>query len=252
MIKTKDEIEKMRQGGKILGQVLKQLAKEVKPGTSTKALNTQAEELIKQAGARPAFKGYSMSGLKPFPCALCTSINEEVVHGLAVPEKILKEGDIVGLDLGLIYQNMYLDSAITVPVGKISKEAKQLISMTKKALELGIKQVKLGNTTGDIGFVVQEYVEKKGLSVIRELVGHGVGKSVHEPPQIPNYGSKGTGEALKPGMTIAIEPMVALGDWRLKFSANDWPVNTKDGSLSAHFEHTVLVTDKGHEILTLP
>ena len=250
MTKTVDEINLMRQGGKILGEILKQLSKLVEPGSSTEFLNQEAERLINQAGCLPAFKGYSMSGLKPFPCALCVSINQEVVHGLAIPDRRLKEGAIVGLDLGLIYQEMYLDSALTVAVGNISDEASHLMAVTKKSLDLAIKQVKPGHTTGDIGFAVQRYVEAEGLSVIRELVGHGVGKSVHEPPQVPNYGSKGTGEQLVAGMTIAIEPMVAIGDWRLKFSAKDWPVVTRDGSLSAHFEHTVLVTEKGYEILT--
>lgn len=251
MIKTEQEIQAMREGGKLLGEILKALAKEVKPGVSTESLNTHAENMIAKAGSLPAFKGYSMSGLPPYPCALCVSVNEEVVHGLAVPDRIVKEGDIVGLDLGLIFQEMYLDSALTVAVGSISEKAQRLMDVTKESLDLAIKQVKPGNTTGDIGFAVQEFVEKEGLSVIRELVGHGVGKAVHEPPQIPNYGSKGSGELLAPGMTIAIEPMVALGDWRLKFSTKDWPIVTKDGSWSAHFEHTVLVTDKGYEVLTV-
>jgi len=251
MIKTEQEIQAMREGGKLLGEILKALAKEVKPGVSTESLNTHAENMIAKAGSLPAFKGYSMSGLPPYPCALCVSVNEEVVHGLAVPDRIVKEGDIVGLDLGLIFQEMYLDSALTVAVGSISEKAQRLMDVTKESLDLAIKQVKPGNTTGDIGFAVLEFVEKEGLSVIRELVGHGVGKAVHEPPQIPNYGSKGSGELLAPGMTIAIEPMVALGDWRLKFSTKDWPIVTKDGSWSAHFEHTVLVTDKGYEVLTV-
>lgn len=250
MKKNKQEIQSMRQGGKLLGEVLKNIEKMVEPGVSTKYLNEQAEDMIAEAGAKPAFKGYTMSGLPPFPCALCVSINEEVVHGLALPNRTLKKGDIVGLDCGLEFKGMYVDSALTVGVGRISKEAKHLMKVTKKSLDLGIAQVKNGATTGDIGQAVQACVESEGLSVIRELVGHGVGHSVHEPPHVPNFGKAETGDELLSGMTIAIEPMVAMGDWQVKFATNDWPVTTKDGSLCAHYEHTILVTDKGFEILT--
>lgn len=250
MIKTEQQIESMRKGGKVLGQILKRLETLAIPGASTEELNTIAEQMIHEAGAKPAFKGYSMSGLYPYPSALCVSINEEVVHGLAIPDRILKTGDVVGLDCGLIYEGMYLDSALTVGVGEITKEDIHLIEVTKKALEIAIKKVKDGITTGDLGAVVQEYIESENLAVIRELVGHGVGTAVHEPPHIPNYGKPGTGEVLRTGMTIAIEPMVAMGDWRLEFSTRDWPVVTEDGSTTAHFEHTVVVTQDGAEVLT--
>lgn len=251
MIKNEKEIESMRKGGKLLGSILKHLESLAVPGASTQELNTIAEKMIAEGEAKPAFKGYSMSGLYPYPCALCVSINEEVVHGLAVPDRILQEGDIVGLDCGLVYEGMYLDSALTVGVGAISEEAHHLMSVTRKALDIAIAQVQHGVKTGDLGSAVQEYVESEGLGVIRELVGHGVGHGVHEPPHVPNYGRAGTGDRLVEGMTIAIEPMVSLGDWNLTFYDRDWPVITKDRSLSAHYEHTVLVTKKGAEVLTI-
>lgn len=256
MIKTSQEIEAMRKGGKILGTILETLESETKPGVSTEMLDARAEALIRDAGCEPAFLGYEIPGHPPFPSSLCTSINEEVVHGVAIPGRILEEGDIVGLDLGLIYTEgdvrVFLDSARTVAVGNISKEARDLMKATKRSLQLAIEQVRAGNTTGDIGHAVEQYIDPLGYGIIRELVGHGVGRAIHEEPQIPNYGEPGTGTKLQAGMTIAIEPMIALGDWPLKFTPKSWRVVTKDKSISAHYEHTVLVTETGHEILTLP
>jgi len=250
MIKSKDEIERMRVGGKFLGQILKHLTTYVKPGVSTEFLNIQAEVMIADIKAKPAFKGYQAHGMPPFSSSLCTSINEEIVHGEALPARIIKEGDIIGLDLGLIHEGMYLDAALTVPVGKVSKEASRLIKITQEALAVGLKTVKAGVYIGDYGCVVEQYADKHDLGVVYDLVGHGVGRDVHEPPAAPNYGEKGWGEKLRTGMTIAFEPMFTLGSSEVKFGNRSWQTVTADGSLSAHFEHTVLVTESGCDILT--
>ncbi len=256
MVKTDQEINAMRKGGNILGKILKAVGGEVEPGVTTEELNILAERMIADSGSEPAFKGYTVPGLPPFPCTLCTSINDEVVHGVSVPARELREGDIIGIDCGIIYTHdgvrVFLDAAITVPVGNVSQEVQSLINVTRQSLEKGIDTIKSGITTGDLGYAIQEYSEKHGYSVIRELVGHGVGRDVHEPPQIPNYGKKGRGDKLVTGMTIAVEPMLSLGSWELLFYPNSWKVTTKDHSMSAHFEHTVLVTEDGCEVLTLP
>jgi methionyl aminopeptidase len=251
MIKTAKEIASMRAGGRHLARILQHLAAQVKPDISTEHLNKLAEQMIDKIGAKPSFTGITASGMPPFPCALCTSVNEEIVHTPAIPDRILKDNDIVGLDLGLIFQGLCLDAALTVPVGKISQQAKKLINVTRKALVKAIKQVKPNNTTGDIGAAIEKYVTKHGFGVVKELVGHGIGRSVHEPPAVPNYGKAGQGTKLATGMTLAIEPMVTIGSARVKFYKNSWRTTTTDNSLSAHFEHTVLVSDKGHEVLTL-
>jgi len=264
-IKTAQEIEIMRQGGKILAMILNEIAKAVKPGVTTKELNELAIELIFAHGAKPAFLGYN-----DFPAALCASVNEAIVHSPPSGDK-LKEGDIVGLDLGILYPHkdcsgcflvnncspdkktngLYTDMAITVPVGKINKQTQNLIDVTRRALEIGLEQVKPGNHIGDIGFAIQKYVEKEnGFSVIRNLVGHGVGREVHEPPNIPNFGKPGEGPEIKAGMTLAIEPMVALGGHELAQSPDGHGWETKDKSITAHFEQTIAVTEKGYEILT--
>jgi len=243
-IKTEKEIEIMRQGGKILAKILDELEKKIKPGTNTFFLNEFAENLAARFGAKPSFKGY-----KNYPASLCVSVNSEVVHGLP-KQKILKEGDIVGLDFGLFYKGYYTDMAKTVGVGKISSLAKRLIFVTKKALDLGIAQVRPGNHVGDISFAIQNYVESNGFSVVRDLVGHGVGRKVHEPPQVPNFGEKGKGIKLEKGMTLAIEPMVNAGKPEVRLLPDGWTFVTCDGSLSCHFEHTVAVTNDGNEILT--
>lgn len=258
IIKTDSEIKIMREGGKILAGVLKRLGEMVKPGAATGELEETACALIANAGGRPAFKGYASHGSSPFPTALCASINNEVVHAPALPSRTLKSGGIIGIDIGMEYpfgkgkHGYYTDMAATFAVGKISKEAKKLINVTKKSLDAGIKKVKPGNTLNDIGKAAQYCAEKEGFSVVRELVGHGVGTEVHEDPQVPNYEIFNEAEncVLKQGMTIAIEPMVNAGGWRVKYCRNGFTVATYDGSLSAHFEHTVVVTKTGYEILT--
>lgn len=244
IVKTAEEIKKMREGGKKLAMIMKELEKMVKPGAKGDFLEKKAEELAFKMGGKPSFKGY-----KGFPSGLCFSINEEIVH--APPRgRILKKGDIVSLDFGLFYKGCYTDKAITCPVGRISSRARKLIQVTKKALDIGIVQARAGNYIGDISSAIQRYVESKGMSVVRELVGHGVGREVHEPPYIPNFGKEGVGPMIEEGMTFAIEPMVNLGDWKVELLADGWTFVTKDRSLSCHFEDTVLVTKKSAEILT--
>ena len=244
MIKTQREIALMRKGGKILAAVVEELKQEVRPGVSTYFLDEQAELKIRKAGATPAFLRY-----EGFPKTLCASVNEEIVH-IIPSQRILKEGDIVTLDLGLIWEGRYLDMARTIPVGKISKEAIKLIQVTQEALNLGIAEARHGNTLGDIGSVIQKYVEGHQYGVVRDLCGHGIGKDLHEDPKVLNYGEKGTGMVLKEGMVICIEPMVTAGDWHLKKAKDGYGFETKDGSLSCHFEDTVAITSKGPEVLT--
>jgi len=255
----------MRKGGKILAKIIKELAKKVKPGITTKYLDEVAEGLVFLAQGQsasggklePAFKGFNN-----YPAVLCTSINEEIVH--AVPSsRILKKGDVLKLDLGIRFQGYCIDMAITLPVldptdrsgrtrvGKIDKKTKKLIEITKKSLAIAIKQCKPGNHLGDIGWAIQNYVEKNGFNVVRDLVGHGIGKSVHEDPQILNYGpSIGLGIKLEPGMILAIEPMVVAGDYKIEKTADGFAFRTQDRSLSAHFEHTIAITKKGVKVLT--
>ena len=243
-IKTKKEIETMRQGGRMLAEILEKLLKQVKPGVMTKDLDRAAEALILNSGAKVAFKGY-----EGFPAALCVSVNEEVVH-VAPSERILKEGDIVTLDIGLIWLGLYLDMARTVPVGSVSPEIARLIRVTKKALHYGLKKTRPGNTVGDIGNTIQRYVESQGYNVVRELCGHGIGKELHEDPHVLNYGKRGDGETLKEGMVICIEPMITVGDWKLKRSKDGFGFETNDGSLSCHFEDTIAITSQGPLVLT--
>ncbi len=251
----------MRQGGRILAGIIGRLAKEAKPGIETEYLEKMACELISKAGGRPSFKGYkSAPDSKVFPTALCISINNEIVHGPALPSRELKSGDIVGLDIGMEYpfgknvHGYYTDMAVTIPVGKISKQASKLINTTKKSLELAIKQVKPGNTLSNVGGAIQDCAESKGFSVVRELVGHGVGIAVHEDPQVPNHritDDSFENVVLKPGMAIAIEPMVNVGGWKVKTGKDGLTILTADGKLSAHFEHTVAITDYGCEVITI-
>lgn len=243
-IKTEEEIKIMREAGRILATALKGVEKQVKPGITTLELDRAAEALILSMGAKPAFKGH-----EGFPYSLCASVNDNVVHGYP-SDYVLKEGDIIGLDLGVLYNGYYSDMAITVPVGKVFFEAKRLIDVAKKALRLGIKKVRHGNTVGDIGNTIQRFIESQGFSVVRSLCGHGIGKKLHEDPKIPNFGKRGAGEKLVEGMVICIEPMITAGDYNLKKSADSYGFATKDGSLSAHFEHTIAVTKFGARILT--
>ena len=251
-VKTKREIATLREGGKRLAGILQQLVKEVHPGVSTNALNTFAEKLIADGGDIPSFLGYAPSGAKrPFPAALCVSVNDEVVHGIPNEgEKLLKEGDIVTLDAGLIHGGLFTDSAVTLGVGKLDAKARKLLDTTKKALAVGIKAVRAGATTGDVGFAIEEFVKPHGFGIVRDLAGHGVGYAVHEEPFVPNFGKKGEGVVLKEGMVIAIEPMLNEGGAAVKLDSDGYTYRTKDGSRSAHFEHTVVVTKNGAEILT--
>ena len=251
-IKTEEEIKIIAEGGKILASVLRELEKMVKPGITTIELDRAAEALILSRGAKPAFKGYA-----GFPYSLCASVNENIVHGFP-SGYVLKEGDIIKLDLGVLYKGFNTDSAITVLVGSFSAqggpasgwEVKRLMDVTKKSLRLGIKKAKVGNTIGDIGNTIQRFVEDQGFGVVRDLCGHGIGKEVHEDPKVPNFGKRGGGDNLREGMVICIEPMITMGDYNLKKSSDGYGYATRDGSLSAHFEHTIAITDKGPRILT--
>jgi methionyl aminopeptidase len=243
-VKTEEEIKIMGESGKILASVMKELEKMIKPGITTLELDKAAEAFILSANAVPAFKNYD-----GFPYSLCASVNENVVHGYP-SNYVLKNGDIIGLDLGVLYKGYYSDMAITVAVGEISFEAKRLINVAKKSLRLGIKKVRPGNTVGDIGNTIQRCVEDQGFGVVRDLCGHGIGKKLHEDPKIPNFGKRSAGEILKEGMVICIEPMISAGDWHLKKAQDGYGYATKDGSISAHFEHTILVTKNGARILT--
>ena len=243
--KNSEEIKTLREGGKILGQILREIAKDVKVGNTGKQLNAKAEELIKQAGGTPSFKNYH-----GFPDALCVSINEAVVHGIPT-DKPFKEGDLVGIDLGMKYKGLYTDTAMTVPVGKISSESKQLLEVTKKSLEIAIQQLKVGGYISDIGKVIEKLVKPYNYGIVRDLAGHGVGRQVHEDPSVPNYDTGKKSVKIFDGMVIAIEPMLIMGgDWRIKIKDNKWDVLSKDGSLTAHFEHSIAITKDGPIILT--
>ena len=251
-LKTKKDIEILRRGGRILSKVMDRVEAKIKPGANTEALTNLAEELIKKAGGRPSFKGYKAAWSDGvYPAALCVSINEEVVHGLPVPPRIIKDGDIVGIDCGLEYEGLFTDMARTIMVGQVSRQLKKLVAVTQEALMRGIKQAKPGHKISDISRAIEEYVEKNGFSVVRQLVGHGVGYSAHEEPQIPNFVDKSVADVeLKEGMVIAIEPMVNVGGPEVESLEDGWTIVTRDKSISAHFEHTIAVTDKGFEILT--
>lgn len=250
-IKTKEEIETLKQGGKILVDILRKISEIAKPGVSTGFLNEKARKLVLSYGAKPAFEGYQPSfSKKPYPATICVSINEVVVHGLPSDSVILKEGDILKLDFGVTYENLCTDAAITIGIGKMTDEKTKLINATKHALELATHEIKPGNHIGDIGYVIENYIEGQGFSVVRDLVGHGVGYKVHEEPNIPNYGKRGEGPVLKLGMVLAIEPIVTMGSGEIRLCKDGFGYETIDGSLSAHFEHSVVVTEEGSEILT--
>lgn len=243
-IKTPDEIAIMAQAGQRLAKIIRELKAEVKPGLTTQELDKLAEELILKSGAKPAFKGY-----RGFPASLCTSINEQIVHAVPSRRK-LNKGDVLSLDLGIIYQGFYSDMAVTLPIGSISPEARQLIQVTKKALRKAMARVKPGKTIGDISFAIQKHVEADGFQVVRQLCGHGIGRQLHEKPDIPNFGQRHKGPLLKEGMVLALEPMVVIGQPGTKKTPDSFGYQTADNSLSAHFEHTVAVTKKGPRILT--
>jgi len=249
-VKTLEEIKLLRQGGHILATVLRQVTKQVKPGVSTAYLNDLAEHLLRRQGAEPSFLNYGQDSGNPFPATLCTSVDNVVVHGIPSPQTILRAGQLIGLDIGCWYKGLCTDMAVTVAVGQVSEQVQRLIYVTKKSLQLGLQVIKNGARTGDIGWAVQTYVEEQGFQVVRQMVGHGVGYAVHEDPPIPNFGLKNSGTKLKTGMVIAVEPMVNQGSFDIKILPDGWTVVTQDGGLSAHFEVTVVVTEKGYEVLT--
>jgi len=243
-IKSEKEIQIMAENGKILASIMEELKKRVEPGISTQELNRVAETLILNSEGKPSFKGY-----EGFPATLCTSINEEIVHGVPSKRK-LKNGDILSLDLGMKRKGFHVDVAITLPVGEVDPEVKRLVRITKKVLKIGIKKTKIGNTINDIGNTIQRYVESQGFNVVRDLCGHGIGKELHEEPKILNYGKRHTGFKIKQGMVFCLEPMVTMGDWKIKKTKDGFGYETTDGSLSAHFEHTIVVTKHGVKVLT--
>ena len=251
LIKTPEEIERLRDGGAILAKILRKVADFAKPGVSTMDLEKLARAEIEQSGAQSAFEGYQMGDdYPPFPAVLCSSVDHEIVHGIPRGETVLREGQIIGLDLGIVYKGLYTDAAVTVGIGKISPEDATLIAKTREALGAGIAMVRAGNTLGDIGFAIQGVAKAAGLGIVRDLIGHGVGHELHEKPDVPNYGKPGTLEELRSGMVIAIEPMFTRGDARVRILKDGWTVVTADGSQAAHFEHSVAVTETGHIILT--
>lgn len=244
-IKTEKEIQIMKEGGKILGEILNKLADAVKPGMTTNDLEKLARELVLSYGVESSFLGFD-----GYPAFLCTSINEEIVHGLP-SDRILEEGDVLKIDMGVLHEGFHTDSATTVLVGGKGDTIKRsLIQTTRESLEIGISKAKVGNTLGDVGAAIQKHIEDKGFNVVRDLVGHGIGKELHEPPQVLNYGKAGTGEKLVAGMVIAIEPMVVTGKWGIKNGKDGYAFVTKDGGLAAHFEHTIAITEEGPSILT--
>jgi methionyl aminopeptidase len=245
ILKSKDEIKRIADACRIVAEVLEGIKRQVAPGITTKELDEFAESFIISKGAKPAFKGY-----KGYPASVCTSINDQVVHGIPSSTTKLKEGDILSLDIGVYYKGFYGDGAITLPVGKINSQARKLLEVTERALKAGIEKAVAGNRLSDISAAIQTLVEAEGFSVVRNFVGHGIGRQLHEEPQIPNFGKPGEGPKLMEGMTLAIEPMVNTGGWEVVILKDGWTAVTKDKGLSAHFEHTVAITKDGCDILT--
>lgn len=244
VIKSSTEIERMRQAGRIVALILERLRHEIRPGMATAELDELTVREAERYGVKPSFKGYH-----GYPANLCVSVNDEVVHGIP-GDRVLREGDIVSLDFGAIYEGLQADAAVTVGVGQISSEAQRLVEATQGALMAGIQRCRPGARLGDVSAAIQEYVESRGFSVVREYSGHGVGRELHEDPQVPNFGSPGSGPRLRQGMTLALEPMVNAGGWLTRVAPNHWTVLTADGSLSAHFEHTIVIAAGGAEVLT--
>lgn len=245
ILKSKEEVAKIAKASRIVAESLEAVRAYLKPGMTTKELDLFVEKQIRERGGTPAFKGY-----RNYPATLCISVNEEVVHGIPSPDKVIKEGDIVGLDLGAIYDGFYGDSAVTVAVGEVKPEAKRLIQVTEESLYAGIAQACEGSRLSDISHAVQSHVEQAGFSVVTDFVGHGIGRALHEEPQIPNFGPPGRGPRLREGMVLAIEPMVNMGKPAVRVLDDRWTAVTADGSLSAHFEHTIAVTKEGPVILS--
>lgn len=252
-IKTKEDIKILREGGKRHAFIMRELVHMVKPGVTAGELDQKAQDLILEGGDTAAFLNYTPFGaMRPYPASLCVSINDEVVHGIPnEKERVLKEGDIVSLDLGLVHKGLYTDMAVTVPVGKVSDEAQKLLDVTKDALNAGIKAAKGGRAVGDVGEAIERFALPHKYGIVEELAGHGVGYGVHEDPYVPNYGERGQGVKLKPGMVIAIEPMLNVGSRHIVLDPDGYTYRTRDGSLSAHFEHTILITKSTPEILTV-
>ena len=245
IIYCEEEISSIKKSNQIVAKILTELRRMIAPGVQTKKLDEYAEVRVKEMNAIPAFKGY-----RGYPASLCTSINEEIVHGIPSSRR-LRDGDIISLDFGVLYEGYYGDAAVTYPVGEITPKVKKLIKAAEETFYKGVEQMKPGKRISDISFAIQSYVESQGFSVIRAFVGHGIGLSLHEEPQVPNFGLPGRGPKLKSGMVLAIEPMIAMGDWDVEILDDNWTAITRDGSLSAHYEHTVAITQKGPEILTL-
>lgn len=251
LIKTQDEIKRLRESGKRLASVLQKVMESVRPGMTTLEIDTLAEKLIREAGGEPVFKGYGASSGVPFPASLCTSLNDEVVHGIPSQKRIVREGDILKLDIGLRFEGMVTDMARTLAIGSVSPEAKKLMEITEESLRRGIAALRPGVKLALYSKTVQGYVEQNGFSIVRELVGHGVGHELHEEPQVPNYFSSRTPDlTLEEGMALALEPMVNAGEYAVKMAPDQWTFATKDGTLSAHFEDTVVITSKGAEVMT--
>ncbi len=238
--KSREEIEMMDRCNRVVAQILAEVAGQVEPGVTTADLDQLADRMCRDASVRPAFKGY-----RGYPCVLCTSVNEEVVHGIPSPKKLLKEGDIIGLDFGVVLDGYFGDAAVTVPVGRIPRETQDLLRVTRESLQRGIAAARPGNRLSDISAAVQRHVESHGYSVVREFVGHGIGTALHEDPQVPNYGAPGSGPVLKEGLVLAIEPMVNIGGPGVRIHADGWTASTLDGSLSAHFERSIAITADG-------
>jgi methionyl aminopeptidase len=245
-LKSPAQIAHMREAGRILVDAFRMCRDLVKPGVSTLEIDREVETLIRDRKAKPAFKGY-----RGFPATICASINEEVVHGIPAPRRRLREGDIIGLDLGAIVEGYYADAAVTLPVGEVTDEARRLLDVTRESLDRAIAQCRPGRRLGDVSVAVQRHVEAAGFGVVRAFVGHGIGRTLHEDPQVPNFGEPGRGPLLRPGMVLALEPMVTMGHWEVRVLADRWTAVTADGSLAAHFEHTVAVTEQGPDVLTV-
>ncbi|MFH1651381.1 MAG: type I methionyl aminopeptidase [Chloroflexota bacterium] len=244
IIKSPEEIAAMRRAGQIVARVLDTMVKKLRPGMKTRELDTIAEQEVRKLDAVPSFKGYH-----GFPASICASINDEIVHGIP-GDRVIEEGDIISLDFGAIYQGFHGDAAVTVAVGKTSAPAVKLVAAARGALQAGIAAARPGTGLGDVSVAIQRYAESRGFSVVREYTGHGIGREMHEEPQVPNFGTPGTGPVLAKGMTLALEPMLNAGDWHTRVEADRWTVRTADGSLSAHFEHTIAITDEEPEVLT--
>jgi len=251
LLKSKEEIDHMRAANRIVAEILAEIRGRVRPGVSTAELDALAEELTLAKGAQPAFKGYNVGG-RVFPASICISINDEVVHGIPSGRRVLRDGDIVGLDFGVCYRGYFGDAAMTVPVGRVSAEAERLMEITRKALAAGIEAVRCGAHVADISAAIQDTAEAAGYTLVREFVGHGIGRSLHEDPQVPNYRTGARGVRLQEGLVLAIEPMVNAGRPEGYGKEDGWTAATRDGRLSAHFEHSVAVTERGPYILSLP